>query len=94
MNRSARAAVYRRLAQEYEAKDGACVYPTMPQFVEEYTCNAVKKALGVDEGETYQDTFDIHHTQYRLWEHGIEGRTKLRILMLCFMAAMVEAGDA
>jgi len=98
MNRAqkkSRAAVYRNLAREAETDD----FAMSPHW---WSCNQVREhfiptvgdSASFDEREKYQEAFNFPKYEMGLWEMSGRNMQNIRVLALCFMAAMVEAGDA
>lgn len=77
-NRAERAAIYIQAAKKI-AMDHYGLAVLLPKYKEEHL-NIREKFLG--------GTFNV------MWELGLEEGQDVRVLILCFMAAMVEAGDA
>lgn len=94
-DRKARAATYTELAQEGEAVEAASNVESV--FNHEngvdafFTCNLVLHKMGKKERGKYCDIFVEDHEE--LWRDHCYCMSR-RVLSLCFMAAMVEAGDA
>jgi hypothetical protein len=87
---------FEKLAQAFE-KTGEYEYQTFPS---EFTCNAVSVLLGNEVEAAYKRTFgfgrDIgreSRNETYLWNRAPRGQQNLRVLMLCFAAAMVATGD-
>lgn len=90
-----RQGAYVRLARKYEEFGRAgSAYAT------EFTCIAVSCALGPDERDYYAAAFGFSgygeegsSAEKYLWTRSDKTATNLRVLMLCFAAAMVATGD-
>jgi hypothetical protein len=95
-------AAYERLAQQYEkfGRSGPGAGAT------EFTCLAISDALKNDwcpnysERDAYRRVFDFaafgqdgSSNEKYLWARSDKTATNLRVLMLCFCAAMVATGD-
>jgi len=86
-------AAYERLAQQYEANDGRS---SESRDGTEFTCIAVTGAIGYADRLAYQEAFGLEHRARNvgdLWRRSWKGQTNLRVLLLCFAAAMVATGD-
>lgn len=88
------AATYRRLARGAErleklGMDTGDRHAQTADSQSPFTCNAVGGALGDDECVTYQMMFI--DDERNLWDQ--PDCPSIRVLMLCFAAAMAETGD-
>ncbi len=91
-----RASVYLKIAQEAEAVEARCDLQSddrekngVDTF---FTCNKVSRDMGYGERSVYTDLMCPDDAEVELWTNNT--CMSIRVLMLCFMAAMVEAGDA
>src|SRR6185503_11591928 len=80
----------RAMAREYETT-GQCNGGL-------YSCYAVRDTFGREIGSRYADTFGIRtfHPEcndLKLWLMSDAEQRDMRVLMLCFAAAMAETGD-
>lgn len=64
-----------------------------------FTCNLVKSRIDMEVGETYADIFELNGGDSEddnarvVWELPSDERHAVRILLLCFAAAMADTGD-
>jgi hypothetical protein len=92
MNKKELAAKLRALARDYEVRADSVL---------RFTCNKVTHDIGCGAGYVYARLFGFHsdHTgndtpnAQELWDSPARVRQDLRVLMLCFAAAMAETGD-
>ena len=94
MHRPTAAATYRRLARGAEKiEQEAMLQPADKRaaFGHCFTCNAVSKALGWDAERAYRAAYDTQSNEHDLWRQ--PDCPSIRVLMLCFAAAMAETGD-
>lgn len=92
-DRKARAQQYRDAARHLELGDTGCFVQSCRA-----SCCVLRNTACDDEVVVYREYFmhDGHHEQNGWWNIGIHSdeNSGARILALCLMAAMVEAGDA
>jgi hypothetical protein len=89
------AAAFRRVAEQFAEH----LHAGYEHGVTQYSCCAVGHGVGYSAEESYRQLFAQRAEESDLWwvsarrKRSIEDRTNLRVLMLCFAAAMAETGD-
>ena|SRR5712664_2976910 len=91
---------YRRATYESLAKQFETFGRAGSRYATDFTCVAVSAALGPDERDYYAAAFsfsafgeDGGRSEKYLWARADKTATNLRVLLLCFAAAMVATGD-
>jgi hypothetical protein len=92
MTRRQVAATLRRLAREYEKRGTSRGI---------YSCNSIYFALGEEKANAYGDAFEfgllpwaeVPANSSELWTMSEEELNNMRVLLLCFAAALAETGD-
>jgi hypothetical protein len=91
-----RATGYRKLAHAAEQYEATCDLTTNDRTKNGvdyfFTCNRIAGSMGYEERACYRDLMVQREEENELWQES--DCMSIRVLMLCFMAAMVEAGDA
>ena len=94
------AAAFRKLARTAEKiekdamqRDGAHqrAYYAAQRSPSCFTCNEVEKHIGVDAKRRYRDALISSGDEINLWNQ--LDCPSIRVVMLCFAAAMAETGD-
>ena len=84
-----------KAAQAAQRKRDAAVYREAADVIAsgkgEFSCNEIQAASAFEiDARIYSEFFEPS----QVWHEPEDDKQGIRVLMLCFMAAMVEAGDA